>query len=121
MKLTINNKQMQNIKIEVKVSLPSGASVGLTDTQNNQISTFISGLLFGEAPKEKRAYNRKKKYRTWTKEEDELLIPVLTMNEKETRKYYKQIKRQLNRNMDSIYSRVYVLRKNKSVIRATTW
>jgi hypothetical protein len=106
---------MQDLKIEVKVSLPSGASVGLTDTQHNKIKSFVSSILFTEPEKTKRAYTRKPKYKVWTKEEDNLLIPLLTITDAQERtKYYKKIKRELNRNSGSIYSRLHTL-KNKYI------
>jgi hypothetical protein len=123
MKLLIKT-HMQNIKIEVKVALASGASVGLTDSQTNQIRTFINSILFTEAVKEKRTYTRRKgTKRAWTAEEDALLLPLVGMtNKADSMKYYKKIKRQINRGSSAMYSRVSNMRKAaKTSIPVTTW
>jgi hypothetical protein len=53
---------MQNIKVETKVSLLSGAEVQLTDNQLNQVAKMIYSMLFDapavEAPV-KRKYTRR--------------------------------------------------------------
>jgi hypothetical protein len=118
---------MQNIKVEVKVTLASGASVGLTDGQNTKINSFITDLLFGQAEKVKRNYVRRKgTKRHWTPEEDELLIPVLSMRTRgEVQKYYKKIKPQLRRTSTALSNRVYTLRQANAAqsikVPVTTW
>jgi len=103
---------MQNIKIEVKVTLPSGASVGLTDGQNTKINSFITELLFGQAEKVKRTYTRHKgTKRPWSKEEDELLMPAITITSKgEAANFYRKVKPKLRRTSIAICNRVYHLR-----------
>lgn len=103
---------MQNVKIEIKVSLASGATVGLTENQHNQIVGFVSNLLFIEV--EKRTYSKRKvggHNRKWSAEEDELLLPLLSMEDGlEKRKYYKKIQKQIKRGMGSLYSRLHNLK-----------
>lgn len=102
---------MQNVKVEVKVSLPSGSAVSLTENQTTAVSSFVTNMLFEAPERVKRTYRKKTSYSRWTPEEDALLLPLLTLKAREKKAYYKQVRKQTNRAQASIYSRVHALRK----------
>lgn len=59
------------IKVEVKASFPSGATVELTGEQVSKVSGFVTEMLFGAPVKEKRAYRKRGSKHTWTPEEEQ--------------------------------------------------
>lgn len=103
---------MEKVNVEVKVTLVSGASIGLTANQYNQINNFVSSILFTEKVQEKKTYTKKSGLRRWTPEEDALLLPLLSMTDKKDKmKYYRKIAGQLRRDKASMYTRLFKLKK----------
>jgi hypothetical protein len=103
------------IKVTVKVETNSGAVISLTDPQAYLAAKYIEEMVFGETKvREKRAPVKKSARRTWTKEEDDLIVDGLALPQGKPRsKAYRAIARTYKRSLGSISQRGCVLKRRE--------
>lgn len=107
---------MNKLKIEVKVSLPSGANVVLTEKQTKEVTEAVTQIVFTDTePEQKRTYTKRVRNnnKTWSEEEIAALHEVLEnppTTHKELTRTYKRLANQFGRTRNAVYQKIYELR-----------
>ncbi len=100
---------MQKIKVKVSVEFASGATVELTRAQNDKVTEYVEGILFGrgQTPQVVQTF-KKKNYRMWTSKEVDLIKMALEVPQgRERNKVIRRIANATNRTRGHVSSKIY--------------